>query len=545
APTTFERKPFGKLPPPPTRTIALGDKLPPQRSNNAEGAASGDSDEDELGDEDDDKGSGTDLLPDTTHASRRPPYLITPHDGDHGAYPTQPCKIAVPAHTGHLAMSGVYVVVGSTHHIRLYNTNLSQEVPAKSMDTKDFGIKDGKITAVEFNTEFLHCAHMNPILYLFRYAGSMISVDEVGKVLIWSSDPSTGDIKLLHHTPPGRSEQHGAGTLARTPIIRLYDLFNPASTGKTVMPTEHVGPVTSATIVPTHPEHVYFGHEEGYITIWSLEDVATGGAYPRCIEVMKVASTDVTSLEGINDRLWLGGRNGMITAYDIVPRPWIATNSWAAHPGLPVLQISADPFGIEKYRRLGVVSVGRDERVGLWDGLLALNWQDTELQKHEQSYSTFRELKVLIISWNCDSAKPDSLHGHPPNINFFHDVLNSVDRPDIISFGFQEVIDLESRKMAAKNMLMSARSDARGRKDEGTLLGLSDKVTGAYKRSYDALVLAVKLAMPPDCPYSVVHTESMVGLFTCVIVKNTEKAAVKDIAINTVKRGMGRRYGNK
>ncbi|KAF8826258.1 hypothetical protein HHX47_DHR5000077 [Lentinula edodes] len=590
APTTSERKPFGKLPPPPTRTIALGDKLPPKRSNNAEGAVNGDSDDDESGDEDDDKGSSADLLPDATRASRRPPYLITPHDEDHGAYPTQPCKIVVPAHTGHLAMSGVYVVVGSTHHIRLYNTNLSQEVPAKSMDTKDFGIKDGKVTAVEFKTEFLvwialkeghifeidvrngdllgvkHCAHMNPILYLFRYAGSMISIDEVGKVLIWSPDPSTGDIKLLHHTPrvmrttdkldfakiiggvlwtAGRSEQHGAGTLARTPIIRLYDLFNPASTGKTVMPTEHVGPVTSATIVPTHPEHVYLGHEEGYITIWSLEDVATGGGYPRCIEVMKVASTDVTSLEGINDRLWAGGRNGMITVYDIVPRPWIATNSWAAHPGLPVLQISADPFGIEKYRRLGVVSVGRDELVGLWDGLLALNWQDTELQKHEQFYSTFRELKVLIISWNCDSAKPDSLHGHPANINFFHDVLNSVDRPDIISFGFQEVIDLESRKMAAKNMLMSARSDARGRKDEGTLLGLSDKVTGAYKRWYDALVLAVKLAMPPDCPYSVVHTESMVGLFTCVIVKNTEKAAVKDIAINTVKRGMGGRYGNK
>ncbi|GAW10154.1 inositol-polyphosphate 5-phosphatase [Lentinula edodes] len=52
-------------------------------------------------------------------------------------------------------MSGVYVVVGSTHHIRLYHTNLSQEVPAKGMDTKDFGIKDGKVTVVEFNTEFL------------------------------------------------------------------------------------------------------------------------------------------------------------------------------------------------------------------------------------------------------------------------------------------------------------------------------------------------------------------------------------------------------
>ncbi|KAJ3966605.1 Endonuclease/exonuclease/phosphatase [Lentinula raphanica] len=586
-PTASERKTFGKHPPPPTRTIALGEKLPPKRPTNVEGIGNGDSDDDESGDEDDVKGSGVDLLPDATHASRRPPYLLTPRDRDNGAHPTQPCKITVPAHTGHLAMSGEYVVVGSTHHIRFYNLNVSQEMPERSTDTKDYGIKDGKVMAVEFKSEYLvwialkeghifeidvrngdllgvkHCAHMNPILYLFRYAGSIVSIDEVGKVLIWSPDPATGEIKLLHHTPrvmritdkldfakiiggvlwtAGRSEQHGAGTLARTPIIRLYDLFNPASTGKTVMPSGHVGPVTSATVVPSDPGHVYVGHEEGFITIWSLDETE---GYPKCIEVMKVASTDVTSLEGINDRLWAGGRNGMITVYDITPRPWIATNSWAAHPGLPVLHLSADPFGISKYRRLGVVSVGRDEHVGLWDGLLALDWQDTEVQKHEQSYSTFRDLKVLIVSWNCDSAKPDTLHGHAANVNFFHDVLNSVDRPDIISFGFQEVIDLESRKMAAKNMLMAARADAKNRRDEGTLLGLSDKVTGAYKRWFDALMLAVKLAMPPDCPYSVVHTESMVGLFTCVMVKNTEKAAVKDVAINTVKRGMGGRYGNK
>ncbi|KAJ3737776.1 DNase I-like protein [Lentinula guzmanii] len=458
------------------------------------------------------------LLPDATRASRRPPYLMTPRDRDSGVYPAQPCKVTVPAHAGHLAMSGEHVIVGSAHHIRFYNINLSQELPSKTMDTKDYGIKDGKNSSSGLpekeghifeidvrNGDLLgvkHCAHMNPILYLFRYAGSTISIDEFGTVLIWSPDPATGDIKLLHHTPramritdkpdfakiiggvlwtAGGPDQHGAGTLARTPIIRMYDLFNPTSTGKTVMPTEHVGPVTSSTIIPSVPGHVYVGHEEGFITIWALPDAESSGGYPK---------------------LWAGGRNGIMTVYDIVPRPWMATNSWAAHPVLP--------------RNTRVVSVGRDERVGLWYGLLALDWQDTEVQKHEQSYSTFRDLKVLIISWNCDSAKP-----LPSMMS-----LNSIDRPDIISFGFQEVIDLESRKMAAKNMLMAARNDARSRRDGGTLLGLSNK-----------------LAMPPDCPYSVVHTESI--LFTCVMVKNTEKAAVRDVAINTVKRGMGGRYGNK
>ena len=51
--------------------------------------------------------------------------------------------------------------------------------------------------------------------------------------------------------------------------------------------------------------------------------------------------------------------------------------------------------------------------------------------------------------------------------------------------------------------------------------------------------------MPSDCPYSVIHTENLVGLFTCVFVKNAEKATLRDISITTIKRGMGGRYGNK
>ncbi|KIK55840.1 hypothetical protein GYMLUDRAFT_87502 [Collybiopsis luxurians FD-317 M1] len=606
-PTTSDRKSFGKgnLPPPPTRTIALGDKLPPPKRVQAASSDNGESDDDDSGDEEDMKGSGVDNLPDATHASRRPPFLTERDNGGLSMRPVS-CKVAVPAHTGHLAMSGAYIVVGSTHHIKIYNMNLSLEVPTLNLDTKEFGVKDGKVGAVEFKSEFLiwvgvkeghifevdvrngdllgvkHCAHINPIIYLFRYSGSMVSIDEVGKVLIWSPDSATGEIQLLHHTPrviritdkldfaqiingvlwtAGRSEQHGAGTTLKVPIIRLYDLFQPTKTlGRSIMPNERAGPVTSAAKIPKCPGYLYIGHEEGYISIWSL-DGDGGGQHPKCLEVMKVASTDVTSMEGIHDKLWVGGRNGLITVYDVAPRPWIVTNSWIAHPVLPVLKLRADPFGIASYGRLAVVSVGRDEKIGLWDGLLTLDWQDTELEKYEAEYSSFRDLKVLVVSWNCDSAKPESLHGHPANISFFHDVLNSVDSPDIIEFGFQEVIDLESRKMAAKGMLMSTtgansngalsltkkmRERDRDREEGGTmLLGLSDKVSGAYKRWYDALLLAVRLAMPPDRPYTVLHTESMVGLFTCVLVKNSERGAVKDVAINTVKRGMGGRYGNK
>ena len=143
-----------------------------------------------------------------------------------------------------------------------------------------------------------------------------------------------------------------------------------------------------------------------------------------------------------------------------------------------------------------------------------------------------------MVSWNCDSARPDSLNGEPQNYNFLNEALHSVDSPpDIIVFGFQEVIDLESRKMVAKNVLLGGKKKT----DDG----LSEKVTGAYKRWHDRLVLAVRAAMPKDVVYCVAHTESLIGLFSCIFVKNTERPSFDDVSITTIKRGMGGRYGNK
>lgn len=158
--------------------------------------------------------------------------------------------------------------------------------------------------------------------------------------------------------------------------------------------------------------------------------------------------------------------------------------------------------------------------------------------KRETEFSTFRDINVLIVSWNLDSAKPDALTGCAENINFLHDALTSVEDPDIIAFGFQELIDLESRKMAAKTVLL-------GGKNKNADGAISQKVTTSYKKWYDRLVLAVKLAMPPDVPYTVIHTENLVGLFSCIFVKNTERISLKQVAITTIKRGMGGRYGNK
>lgn len=51
--------------------------------------------------------------------------------------------------------------------------------------------------------------------------------------------------------------------------------------------------------------------------------------------------------------------------------------------------------------------------------------------------------------------------------------------------------------------------------------------------------------MPANVPYSLVHAEVLVGLFTCVFVKDSEKSNLRDLDICQVKTGLSGRFGNK
>jgi hypothetical protein len=589
--TSSPIKVFGtaKLPPPPTRTIALGDKLPPARRPTSPSSG------DDSGDEDDPKSRLADSLPDGSHSSRRPPTLWIHQYNE--------SKVHVPAYTGHVAVSSEFVVVATHHHVKLFNLSKSDSY-MYSLDGKDVGLKDLKVTSLEFRpalkptdkgfflwlgTKDGHLleldirsmsvvgsklvAHSQLVSHIFRHGRSMVTLDQNGKALIFTPEGQE-DVRLASTQPKvyriaekqefakilagrlwtsARTDVTGAGTAGKTAVVRVYDIFTPGSTYRSLSPAEPVGAVTSGTVMPFQPHHVYLGHEGGTVSLWSTD---TEDRIPQCIDVIKVSVSDVLSLEGVNKRLWAGGRKGLISAYDVTSRPWVVTNSWMAHSDLPVMKLSVDCYGIQRLGRLRVVSVGRDERIRFWDGLLGDEWvgewlchqeytflvligglhADQELQKREASFSRFRNLTLLVISWNVDAARPESLSDHPANVYFLQEALQSVESPDIIVFGLQEIIDLESRKMTAKNVLLGAK------KEEG---GLSEKVSTGYKKWHDRFLLAVRSAMPPDVLYSATHTDHLVGLFSCVLMKNSERATVQDVAVTKVKRGMGGRYGNK
>lgn len=89
--------------------------------------------------------------------------------------------------------------------------------------------------------------------------------------------------------------------------------------------TEWTGSVTSAAVIPFRPDVVYLGHEGGFVSIFSRKDLT-------CLKVLKISPSDVLALEGVGDRLWVGARSGIINVYNVESQPWVATNSWLAHP---------------------------------------------------------------------------------------------------------------------------------------------------------------------------------------------------------------------
>jgi len=69
------------------------------------------------------------------------------------------------------------------------------------------------------------------------------------------------------------------------------------------------------------------------------------------------------------------------------------------------------------------------------------------MQTHDADFCEFRELSVTVMTWNAGASKPTSLQ---QDQTFFKELLQP-DRPaDILVFGFQELVDLEDKKVTAR-----------------------------------------------------------------------------------------------
>jgi hypothetical protein len=157
---------------------------------------------------------------------------------------------------------------------------------------------------------------------------------------------------------------------------------------------------------------------------------------------------------------------------------------------------------------------------------------DTELLKLEKSFSHLRNINVLFVSWNIGATKPEQLSGSKENSSFLYDALNSVESPEILVFGLQEVVPLDKANVA------------KFLKKKKGLDGASTTLHSEHRRWTDKLVGAVTFALPNE-RYKLLYTKELVGLLSCVMIKTSEQATIRGCAAHTISRGMGHRFGNK
>ena len=72
-----------------------------------------------------------------------------------------------------------------------------------------------------------------------------------------------------------------------------------------------------------------------------------------------------------------------------------------------------------------------------------------------------------------------------------------------------------------------------------------DHMSRQYRDWRDHLVRTVEDNMPSNEPYHLLHTANMVGLFTCIFIKASQRNKVRTLATTEVKRGLGGLHGNK
>lgn len=76
------------------------------------------------------------------------------------------------------------------------------------------------------------------------------------------------------------------------------------------------------------------------------------------------------------------------------------------------------------------------------------------MQHRDVEFCNFREIKTVVLTWNAGAVTPGSVK----TSDFIRNAVTPEDPPDIVIFGFQELVDLENKKITASSLLPSCLS---------------------------------------------------------------------------------------
>jgi hypothetical protein len=405
------------------------------------------------------------------------------------------------------------------------------------------GTSSGEIHEIDIINQSLiktKSAHRREVIKLFRFASELWSLDEIGELVIWkkssSGMPSLDQQTNSFRVPKGHTFSIACGEQLWIATGKDIRVFRPSARSdeefhvlRNPLSQPNTGDVTSGATISSHSDFVYFGHTDGKVSIYNRRDFT-------CTSVVNVSVYKISSLAGVGDYLWAGYNTGMAYVYDTSCTPWKVKKDWHAHEK-QICSIVAEPSAIWNLNRLQVITLGTDNMLRIWDGMLEEDWLDARMLARDSEFCTFRELSVAVMTWNAGACKPSHVQKQymSQDDNFLRDYMQAQGSPDILVFGFQELVDLENKKVTAKSFFKSKKKDP----------AEQEHMSHQYRAWRDYLTRCIEDFMPGDTTYVPLHTASMVGLFTCIFVKSPLRSRIKHVHTSEIKRGMGGLHGNK
>jgi hypothetical protein len=399
-------------------------------------------------------------------------------------------------------------------------------------DLMELDIASGNIIATKGAAHNRH-----EVVKIYRYANEMWTLDESGTLHIWISDSGPPEL-----TSPARSERVPKGhTFSLVVDDKLWYatskslyVFSPGLRRKgnfqvlsKPLSQAGAGDIVSGCVLLSEPDHVYFGHSDGKVTVYSKSTYEFLGMHTPSLY-------KINTMAGVGSYLWAGFSTGIIYVYDTSQSPWVIKKEWRAHKN-PVLQIQVDRSSMWQFDRLQVVSLGTENCLSVWDGLLEDDWHENEMKKRDAAYSTLETIKGTVMTWNAGASTPQGLRCNSKDASFIPSLLSSSGNPDILVFGFQELVDLEDKKTTAISFFKSKKKDGTDQ----------ERIAHQYRAWRDYLVQCIDDQKSNRQSYHLLQSSTLVGLFTCIFVKSHLVGRITNLSAKEVKRGMGGLHGNK
>ncbi|EFX04276.1 inositol polyphosphate phosphatase [Grosmannia clavigera kw1407] len=380
------------------------------------------------------------------------------------------------------------------------------------------------------------------IVKIHRHFNELWTLDDGGALYVWGPDEDGGVPSLggnqhqSYRVPRGHTFSMVVDDELWHAVGRDLRVFLPTMDGSAqfqvsarAMCLEGAGEICAGTTLVSDDDRVFFGHADGKVSIYSRRDYS-------CVSMVSLGSYKVNTLQGAGSYIWAGFNTGRMCVYNpgrSSAEPWAVKKEWQAHE-TPVVKLLADRASAFRTGQLQVVSLGADNLLRIWDGLLQDDWTEEMMQDRDQTYCDFDTLRGQVMTWNAGASTPSTLRYAEDDARFMQDLLQSSESPDILVFGFQELVDLEDKTATAKRFL-------KPKKKEGAD---QERMSHQYRDWRDFLVRSLDDYVAGEL-YHLLQTAHMVGLFTCVFVKADLRGRIRGVASTEVKRGMGGLHGNK